>query len=97
MKDHQIINVGKYMFGLCFALGNICLFGYLITQIDEFAYYGFLLLFYATALNLMVVLVLLFYGIINKPKSAACHQSIRIMMINIPIAILYAVIGLNLN
>ncbi|WP_223608713.1 hypothetical protein [Chryseobacterium sp. OSA05B] len=96
MKDHHIIKLGKYIFGLCFALGNICLFGYLITDIDDFAYYGFLLLIFGTALNLPVALVLLIYGITHEPKSDACLKSIGIMMINIPIAIIYAVIGLHI-
>lgn len=97
MKDHEIINIGKYIFGLCFALGNICLFGYLITKIDDFAYYGFLLLVFGTALNLFVTLGLLIYGIVHEAKSDACLKAIGILMINIPVAILYAVIGLNLD
>lgn len=97
MKDHEIVNLGKYVFGLFFTLGNICLFGYLITKIDDFAYYGFILLVFGTALNLLVALGLLIYGIVHESKSDACIKAIGILMINIPVAILYAVIGLNLD
>ncbi|MDQ0066194.1 hypothetical protein [Chryseobacterium lathyri] len=62
----------------------------------DFAIGGYLLLIFGTALNLLVALGLLVYGIIYTSKSDTCHQSIGIMMINIPIAILYAVIGLNI-
>ncbi|MGK6341956.1 hypothetical protein ACMGDK_06945 [Chryseobacterium sp. DT-3] len=96
MKDHQILNIGKYIFGLCFLLGNICLFGYLITKHVDFAIGGYLLLIFGTALNLLTALGLLIYGIIYKSKFDSCHKSIGIMMINIPIAIFYTVIGLNI-
>jgi LIVCS family branched-chain amino acid:cation transporter len=97
MKDHEIVNIGKYVFGGCFSLGNICLFGYLITRNEDFAIGGFLLLFFGAALNFLVALGLLIYGAINTSKSDACLRAIGILMINIPIAILYAFIGLNLN
>lgn len=95
MKEHEIINIGKYIFGLCFTLGNICLFGYLITKIDGFAYYGFLLLVFGTVLNLFVALGLLIYGIIHEWRFDAWLKAIGILMINIPIAILYGFIGLT--
>ncbi|MGG5208727.1 hypothetical protein ACQWU4_07245 [Chryseobacterium sp. MIQD13] len=96
MKDHEIINIGKCIFGWCLALGSICLFGYLITRNEDFAFGGFLLLFFGTALNFLAALGFLIYGAIHTSKSDACLRAIGILMINIPIAILYAFIGLNL-
>jgi LIVCS family branched-chain amino acid:cation transporter len=96
MKDHQIINIGKYIFGLCFLLGNICLFGYVTTNHVDFAIGGYLLLIFGTALNLLAVLGLVIYGIACQSKLNICLRAIGILMINIPIAILYAVIGTNI-
>lgn len=97
MKDHEIINIGKYIFGLCFALGNICLFGYLITRNSDFAIAGYMLLIFGTIINLLILVGLLIYALVHPSKFKTCLTAIGILMINIPIAILYAVIGLNLN
>lgn len=97
MKDHEIINIGKYIFGLCFALGNICLFGYLITRNDGFAAGGYMLLIFGTIINVLILIGLLIYGLVHPSKFKICLKAIGILMINIPIAILYAAIGLNLN
>lgn len=97
MKDHEIINFGKYLFGLFFVLGNICLFGYLITRNDAFAIGGYMLLIFGTFINLLLVIGLLIYGIANQSKLNPCLKAIGMLMINIPIAVLYAFIGLNLN
>lgn len=97
MKDQDIINIGKSVFGLCFLLGNMCLFGYLITKDEDFAIGGFLLLIFGSALNLLIILILLLSVVFIPSRSEACLKAIGIMMINIPIAIIYALIGLNLN
>ncbi|PIF43152.1 LIVCS family branched-chain amino acid:cation transporter [Chryseobacterium sp. 52] len=97
MKDHEIINIGKYIFGLCFVLGNICLFGYLITRNEDFAIGGYMLLIFGTILNILIVIGLLIYGLIHQSKLKICLKAIGILTINIPIAILYTFIGLSLN
>ncbi|SHG51333.1 hypothetical protein [Chryseobacterium sp. OV279] len=96
MKDNQIINLGKYMFGLCFLLGNICLLGYLITKNDGFAASGYTLLILGTIINLLLVTGLLIYGIAVHSKFYICLRAIGWLMLNIPVAYLYAVIGINL-
>ncbi|KFF08501.1 hypothetical protein [Chryseobacterium luteum] len=97
MKDHEIINIGKYIFGLCFALGNICLFGYLLTKNDGFAVTGYLLLIFGSIINLLIIIGLLIYSLVHPSKFEICLKAIGILMINIPIAFIYALIGLNLN
>ncbi|WP_418122403.1 hypothetical protein ACNFU2_16950 [Chryseobacterium sp. PTM-20240506] len=97
MDNKEIVNIGKYVFWLSFLLGNICLFGYLVSRIDVFAIGGFLLLIFGSILNLLVIAGLLIYGSIYHTKLHACLQSIGILLINIPIACLYTVIGVNLN
>ena len=97
MNNKQILNIGKYVFGSSFLLGNICLFGYLITRLDLFAVGGFMLLIFGSVFNLLVILGLLIYGFAHKSKLNTCLQAMTILLANIPIAVLYAVIGLSLN
>lgn len=97
MDNKEIVNMEKYVFWLSFLLGNICLFGYLVSRIDVFAIGGFLLLIFGSILNLLVIAGLLIYGSIYHAKLHACLQLIGILLINIPIACLYTVIGVNLN
>nr|WP_315032707.1 hypothetical protein [uncultured Chryseobacterium sp.] len=96
MKDQEIIDLGKWIFGLCFLLGSICLFGFIITGIKEFAFGGYVLLGFGTIINLLAVFGLLIYGIVNRPQLSACLEAIGIIVINIPVAILYTIIGINL-
>ncbi|CAH0288102.1 hypothetical protein MP478_21115 [Chryseobacterium sp. WG14] len=95
MKDQNILKLGKAGFGLSFLAGNTCLFGYLITKNFWFADSGFLLLVYGTVVNLMIVSGLLIYGAIRKAKRTTCFQSVGILLINIPIAIIYTMIGIT--
>lgn len=96
MKEQNILNLGKTIFGLFFLAGNICLFGYIITKDFEFADSGFMLLVFGSIFNLLILAGLLIYGEIDKPKRKTCYKSSGFLLINLPIAILYAIIGLNL-
>lgn len=93
MENKQIINLSKSVFGLCFSLGSICLLGGLFKQ-EPFAAAGYMLLIFATPINLLFVLTFLICGLVNRSSWKACIKAIGILSINIPIAILYAVIGL---
>ncbi|MDN5397223.1 MAG: hypothetical protein L0G07_10610 [Chryseobacterium sp.] len=96
MKDYEIMNIGKYTFGLCFTLGSISLVGYLITTNDAFVAGGYMLLIFGTIINLLIALGLLVYGIADRCKLKPCMKAILMIMINIPIAYIYALIGLSL-
>lgn len=96
MKDQEIINASKSVFGVCFALGSIFLLGALITRMDQFAIGGYMLLIFGIPLNLLCVLGLLIYGLLSRTKLKACLKAIGILCINIPIALIYTVIGLGL-
>lgn len=69
MENRDIIVLGKLVFGVSFLLGNICLFGYLFTKDQVFASSGYLLLIYATMLNLLIVLGLLIYRLLMKQNA----------------------------
>lgn len=97
MKNDSIIYFGKCVFGLFFILGNICLLGYLLTNNNGFAVFGFLLLIYGKVINLLLVIILLVYGLLRNNQLKYCLQAIGFICLNIPIAIVYAAIGLNLN
>ncbi len=96
MKNHEIINIGRVLFGLCFLLGNICLFGYVFTRDDRFMAGGYMLLVFGSILNLAVISALLVYGLICHSKIKACLLAIGILLINIPLAVVYAFIGINI-
>lgn len=96
MNEKEIINTGKTFFWLSFFLGNVCLFGYLLSKNDQFAFGGFLVLIFGTLINFLIVLGLLIYGSIYKSKLKFCIRASLIMCINIPFAILYYFIGASL-
>jgi len=87
--------IGKYTFWVSFIIGNLFLFGFLF-GVRSSAIYGFYYLYVATAINLVVLLALLIWGIADTEKRKQCFKGIGIMLINIPLAALYAVIGLLL-
>lgn len=95
IKDKDVINIGKAVFTFSFLFGNICLFGFLVTKKSEFAMGGYLMLIFGSLFNLLVIMGLLIYGFFYKSMLKACMKSSMIILINIPIAILYAFIGLN--
>lgn len=96
MKDQEIINASKSIFGVCLALGTIFLLGGLMTRMVQFALGCYMLLTFGAILNLMCVLGLLIYGLVNQTKLKVCLKAIGILCINIPIAFLYTVIGCSL-
>jgi len=95
MKDSEILYLGKSLFALCLVLGSICLIGYLTTRMEEFAIGGYMLLIFGAFLNLLVILGLLIYGCVYRSRLNECLKAIGVLLINIPIAILYTVIGLK--
>lgn len=97
MKNQSLIYFGKCVFALFLILGNICLFGYLLTKFDGFAIFGYLLLIYGSFLNLLIVIALLVYGLFEKKQFNYCLSAIGYISINIPIAALYAFIGIIFN
>ena len=96
MENKEILIVGKSMFWGSFILGNFCLFGYLFTKNEDYAFYGFMLLIYGSMVNLLVIAGLLVYGFFYREKLKSCMKSSMILLINIPVAIVYAAVGLNI-
>lgn len=96
MEIFTIKNIGKFFFWLSFILGNICLFGYIFTKNESFAVAGFYLLYVASAVNIIIILLLIVYGMIYRNHFENCKKAILIMLLNIPIAFIYAWIGLSI-
>ena len=96
MENSSILTLGKYTFWSSFIAGNICLFGYLIFREEAFAICGYLLLPIATIINATLFLSLIIYGFVKKEHLQICLKSAAILLINIPIAWLYAAIGVSL-
>ena len=61
-----------------------------------YAFAGFMLLIFGGVINLIVILVLLVYGFSKKEYFEDCKKSILMILINLPIAIFYAWIGLSI-
>ena len=97
MKTLKPQHIGKFFFWLSFLLGNICLFGYIISKNEDFAIAGYLLLIYGALVNGAVFLVLILYGVLAEKNSDKTISSAMLMLLNIPIAILYAWIGLSIH
>lgn len=96
MKNSTIKNIGKFTFLIFIILGNICLFGYIITKNETFAASGFTVLQLGIPINLSVILILLVYGLFRKIQLKECMKASLIICINIPIAILYFYLGIYL-
>ncbi len=96
MKDQHILNIGKAVFAFLFLAGNICLFGYIITKDEWFAGSGYMVIIFGSMSSLAVILGLLVYGFISRDRFDICLKAIGIMLLNIPIAVLYALIGINI-
>ncbi|SIQ37474.1 branched-chain amino acid:cation transporter, LIVCS family [Chryseobacterium sp. RU37D] len=96
MNDSIIESIGKYTFGLFFLLGNIRLFGYVLTKNDEFAAGGLTLIILGTVINLIIIISLLIYGVILKSKLNVCLKATGIMLLNVPVAVIYNIIGINI-
>lgn len=96
MSEKNILNLGKAVFGVFFLTGNGCLLGYALTKDFNFADLGFLLVTYGAVFNLLVLAGLMLYGLTHNQKRKTCFQSAAYLLINIPFAILYTIIGWNL-
>lgn len=96
MKKLSVQLIAKTTFWLCLIAGNICLFGFIISRIEYFAFAGFCLLYIATLINVLVIIGLFIYGFVKKEEMKNCLKSISILLINIPIATLYTWIGLEI-
>lgn len=96
MKNKHIENIGKGIFATLFGAGNICFFGYLISENQDFAFLGFMLLYVGTAISLLALIGLLSYSAIEPEKCYSVRKACYYILANIPIAFLYAFIGLEL-
>lgn len=96
MKNLSVQLIAKNTFWLSFIAGNICMFVFLITDFIWFAIASFYLLFIGTFINLSILIGILIYGFKNKEQMKICIKAIAILIINIPVASLYAWIGAHL-
>ena len=96
INNLTIIHIGKSLFWLSFLLGNICLFGYLISNELFFAIGGYFLLIFGSSVNLLAFVSLILYGVFNRNQYEESMKSALILLINIPIASLYTWIGLSI-
>ncbi len=103
MKNINPLKIGKYTCWISFIIGNIFMFGFLLgwaIECDYIANYcavgGYLYLYAATVVNLIILFALLTWGVAKVEMRKQCFTAIAILLINIPLAILYACTGLGL-
>ncbi|MCL2327432.1 MAG: hypothetical protein FWC39_02835 [Bacteroidetes bacterium] len=102
MKNLNPLKIGKYTFWVSFIIGNIFMFGHLLdVAINNHATYrlaigGYMYLFVAAAANLIILFALLIWGIVDVEKRKQCFKGIAMLLINIPLAFVYAIIALEL-
>ncbi len=96
MKNSAIKNTGKYTALISFLLGNVFLFGYMITGKVDFALAGYFYLYISATVNLLLLGLLLLYGFFYPQQLPACRKAALVLLINIPAALLYTCIGYNL-
>ncbi len=101
MKNLNPLKIGKYTFWVSFIIGNIFMFGFLFAAAvindsslaSNFAMLGFYYLFVAAPVNLIILFALLSWGIVEVEKRKHCFIAASILLINIPLAWLYAFVG----
>ena len=91
--DYQIIAKNLFISSLAIGVGILIFF--LLTKNFDFASWGFIYLIFATILNLIFLLFFLISGFLHKSKYEECMKAVLILLINIPIAIACALIGLS--
>lgn len=95
MNDFNYQIIAKNLFISSLAIGVGILISFLLTKNFDFAIWGLIYLIFATILNLIFLLFFLISGFLYKTKYEECMKAILILLINIPIAIACAFIGLS--
>lgn len=89
MKDSTILNIGKLTFAITFLLGNICFWGFFLTNIIGFAIFGSYVVFLGMIMNATIFFTLIIYGSFNNTQFKICLKSSFIILLNLPILLLY--------
>jgi|GEM_PF-1110821 len=99
MNNLNPLKIGKYTFWVSFIIGNIFMFGaispFLRDYWNDFAIGGFYYLFIASAINILILIFLSAYCYYIKEKAENYLKAIGYILLNIPVAAIYAYIGLN--
>ena len=101
MRTINPVKIGKYTFWISFAIGNIFLLGALACNsvsfwnkyVLDFVVYGFLYLIFASAVNILIIIFLFIHYLIVKENLKNYLTAVGYIVLNIPIAALYAFIG----
>lgn len=96
MSNTKIMPVAKITFWTSLAFGNFFLFGYFVTRNESFALGGYMLLIVGSIVNLLVITGLLVYAIKNPEIKKLAERSALLLLLNIPVAIIYTIIGINI-
>jgi hypothetical protein len=93
----QLIDLPRWVFGITFFLGTFLLLMYLVSNNDEFITAGIIYVITALATNILFVLIMIVYAAIYKQYAAKLLINTSLILLNIPVAVFYSYIILNLN
>ena len=101
MKNFNPLKIGKYTFWVSFIIGNIFMFGGIISAfIPSLSQYyfvvgGYYYLFIASAINILIIIFINAYCRRVEVKEDIYLKAIGYIISNIPIAAIYACIGME--
>ena len=104
MKNLNSLKIGKYTFWVSFGIGNLFLIGFLFgaaIKVEDIAIgsamFSIFYLILATIVNIFILILLCFdISIVKKENRKQYFKGMGIILINIPLAILYSIIGMSL-
>lgn len=96
MNGNTIVKAAKYLFGTLFSAGTLCLLGAAITRKFWFAEAGFYVLTLGFWSSMLALTLLLSISVIYPKWSSYCGTAGLIILLNIPFAMFYSIIGVTL-
>lgn len=90
MNNSTIKNIGKYTFWSTFLLGNILLFGFILSHIIEFAIAAIFFIRIGGIINMIICFGLLVYGGFYQKQLPICLKSALIILLNLPVLLFYS-------
>lgn len=95
-KIKWLLKIPVYLLALFFGLGTLLLLLFLVTHEMNIAVAGYVYLIASVILNLLALIVLIFYSFSYREYQKILLARAALLLINIPIAAIYTVIAINL-
>lgn len=87
--------IARFIFRFFLIIGLLIFIAFCLTDNNEYAVYGFIYILIAIPINLIFLTFFLVCAFLYKTKYEECVQSMLILLVNIPIALVLSFIGFN--